>query len=413
MNISIITAMEEPLHNLTATKSAMMNSTTTLKHPLEDFSKHFFKPAGIVSLAVAIFGVVFNILNIVVLSQPKMRNAVNLLLTLMAVSELLLLIFYIPFVLIFNVGFPSDVYNSFHTTNLNSARFMLFHVDATIFFHTCTSWLLITTACFRFIFVQFPLQSAKLCSYNRAIIAGVLTIIASLAVSMPNMFVNSIMTATTCGDNSSTDCEPLYTVAQSSKYASKDVINFNFWLYASVGKFIPAILLLVFTIFLLKVLREAAARKKRLQNDSANNSNEHTQTTRMLFAVVVLFFLVECPHGILIIYMSVTKDYYTYHYLGEVIDLVTLLAFSLNLILYSTMSRQYRMLFLELFIKKIRAKLHITRVKAKYSKCSIGTTLTEGYMSETCALSMVNDSHTVHSTMGSEGSDDHKLVAEK
>ena len=90
--------MEEPLHNLTTTKSAMMNSTTTLKHPLEDFSKHFFKPAGIVSLAVAIFGVVFNILNIVVLSQPKMRNAVNLLLTLMAVSELLLLIFYIPFV---------------------------------------------------------------------------------------------------------------------------------------------------------------------------------------------------------------------------------------------------------------------------------------------------------------------------
>mgnify|MGYP001796172163 FL=1 len=133
----------------------------------------------------------------------------------------------------------------------------------------------------------------------------------------------------------------------------------------------------------------------------------------MLFAVVVLFFLVECPHGILIIYISVSKDYYTYHYLGEVIDLVTLLAFSLNLILYSTMSRQYRMLFLELFIKKIRAKLHLTRVKAKYSKCSNGTTLTEGYMSETCALSMVNESHTVHSTMGSEGSDDHKLVAEK
>lgn len=404
---------------------AAMNDTTQIEttvatmeihstdHPLGEFSNQFFKPAGIASLVVAIFGVVFNIMNIIVLCQPKMRNAVNLLLTMMGVTELFLLLSYIPFVLIFNVGFPSSVYELFHTTNINSARYMLFHVDGAVFFHTATSWLLITTACFRFIFVQYPIQSAKLCTYNRAILAGILTVAASLVISLPNMFLNDILLKQSCAGNSTTDCEIYFTVAQSSKYATSGLILFNFWLYTIVGKFIPAILLLIFTIFLLRVLREAARRKKRLQADTSkasNNSNEHSQTTRMLLAVVILFFLVECPHGLLIIYISVSKDYFTYHHLGEVIDLVTLTAFSLNLILYSTMSRQYRMLFLEIFTKKIRAKLHLTRMKAKYSKCSNGTTLTEGFVSETCALNMVPDSHTIHSTMGSDDSDEHKLV---
>lgn len=412
--------MNTSMENLTIPDNfTTLDINTTDIHPLENFSRNFFKPAGVVSLIVATIGVVFNILNIIVLSQPKMRNAVNLLLTMMAVSEMLLLTLYIPFVLLFNVGFPSDIYQSFHSASIHSARFMLFYADASVFFHTSSSWLLITTACFRFIFVKFPLKSAKLCSYERAILAGVLTIAASLLVCIPNMLVNSIIEVTDSCTPTSDNCtnQTLYSVAQASKYATESFITFNFWFFTTVGKFIPATLLLIFTVFLVKVLKEAGRRKKRLQADSLHaqqNGNEHSQTTRMLLAVVFLFFLIEFPHGLLIIYMALSQDYLTYQYLGEMIDLITLLAFSLNLILYSTMSRQYRMLFIQLFTRKIAAKLRLTHLKAKYSKCSTATSVNpDGYISETCAVSIAPDTTTVHSVIGSDDSDEQKLVDTK
>lgn len=385
------------------------------------FAAEFLEPSGVISVVAAAFGIIFNILNITVLSHPKMRNSVNLLLTLLAVSELALLFIYIPYVLLFNLCFDTKNIPRFYTPDIRHARYMLNYTNASVFLHLSASWLIITTACFRFIYVQFPLKSAKLCSYRRAIIAGTCTMLACLLVSVPNIMLNAVRKypceeypdPILCGNNIT-----YYHVlsANDGRYPDK-FEHFNFWLYAVFGKFIPAILLLVFTIFLIKVLREANRRKKRLHSDAgigrqirapSSATNEHSQTARMLLAVVALFFLIEFPHGLLLVYVVVTADSQTYDHLGEVIDLATVIAFSLNLIMYSVMSRQYRKLFIEIFITRVINKLRFTEFRAKYKKCSCsGPThgaVCKPAMTETCALSVNHDPHTVHSTLHSQDS---------
>ena len=356
-----------------------MNSTC--ESSLQCFSEAFLEPLGVISLVAATFGIIFNILNIIVLCHPKMRNSVNLLLTMLAACELTLLIFYIPYVAIFNLG--RDKHENvprFYTKNIHEARFLVFYSDVSVSLHFSATWLIITTACFRFIYVQFPLKSAKICSYKRAIIAAVSTMLACLFISIPSIMLNAIQeypcehypNPAVCSRN-----ETYYFLANMQVY-TRDLEHTKFWLFAIFGKWLPAILLLIFTIFLVRVLREANQRKKRLHSDAgisrhlqqSQPANEHTQTARMLLAVVVLFFLIEFPHGILLVYTAVTMDYQTYQHFGEVIDLATVIAFSLNLILYSAMSRQYRKLFIETTFQSLKTKIRLTKFSAQYKKCS-------------------------------------------
>ncbi|XP_067948565.1 G-protein coupled receptor dmsr-1-like [Watersipora subatra] len=402
--------------SMTANDSTTM--TTVHYSQLAEFARVFLKPAGVISVVAASTGIIFNILNIIVLTHPKMRNSVNLLLTLLAVSQVLLLLFYIPYVTIFNINLDIDSIPTFHTTNIQEARFLLFYTDISVLLQLSASWLIITTACFRFIYVQFPLKSSKLCSYQRAITAGCCTVLACLLISLPNMMLNTIIQpcidyreSEWCRNNAT-----YYSLGINYSYGEAFTI-FNFWLYAVFGKFLPAILLLVFTVFLIRVLREANQRKKRLHSDaggnrnhaqSNNSSNEHAQTARMLLAVVISFFCIEFPHGVLIAYMVVAQDFYMYDYLGEVIDLATVIAFSCNLILYSAMSRQYRKLFISIFIRMPATKLRFDKFSAKYKKCSCSgishNAVCLPVKAETCALSVAHDTHTMHSVLPSDES---------
>ena len=371
------------------------NSSTTMspdctKTALEQFSDDFQHPQGVITLIIAILGITFNILNVIVLTDSKMKSPVNLLLMFLGFAEIGLLLVYIPYVIIFNLmatpGIPQYI-----TTSRDEANYFLFYADASVFLHMSAIWLIITTAFFRFLLVQFPIPAAKWCTYKRAVIAGAVTFIVCLFASMPNIVRNSIVTL---------EEYPCYQLEPGVKYYGIDAREhfkdekmemFNYWLFATIGKFIPSILLMVFTIFLIKVLRDAQTRRKRLHVSTPRNSSvtsvgerrgtagsvsgrgggggggEFGQTTRMLLAVVVLFFMVEFSHGVLVLWAGLTDNIHIYNHLGEVIDLLTLTAFSVNFILYCTMSRQYRLLFLALITKPFKLKLDYPEIQLKDS----------------------------------------------
>lgn len=355
----------------------MLNNSkdSCIKNGLAKFSEDFQYPQGIITLIIAIIGIVFNILNIVVLSNHKMRSPVNLLLMFLSVAEIGLLTLYIPYVIIFNLTAPADV-PQYVTPNQAKAKYFLFYINASVFLHISATWLIITTAFFRFLLVQFPILGVKWCTHKRAIVAGVGTFAASAVITLPNMIRNTV------GKVTEYDCFDLdpnityYTIHPSQHFQSKAMELFNHWLFVTVGKFIPSILLLIFTIFLVKVLREANFRRKRLHKSShpLNNSitshtgshstnhrkstsgsgGEYGQTTRMLLAVVAMFFIVEFSHGVILLWAGATENMIVYNELGEVIDLLTLAAFSINFVLYCTMSRQYRTLFIALIAKPFK-----------------------------------------------------------
>lgn len=354
------------------------------KHGLTKFSEDFLYPQGIITLIIALFGIVFNVFNIVVLTNAKMRSPVNVLLILLSIVEMTLLAIYVPYVIMFNLMAPPDVPRHV-TTNRSQANYFLFYVDASVFLHISATWLIITTAFFRFLLVQFPLAAARWCTSRRAIISGVTTLVVCFIVCLPNTVRNAVIVLTEYQCYKLDPTLPYYAINASQHFQSKRMELFNYWLFAAMGKFIPSILLLIFTIFLIRVLREAMARRKRLNKGSnllrnnqhtsspaynghnnthqAKSSNsgstgaEYRQTTKMLLAVIILFFTIEFSHGVLVLWANLTNNMSTYYNLGEVVDLLTLTMFSINFVLYSTMSRQYRIIFVSLLAEPFKPKV--------------------------------------------------------
>lgn len=72
----------------------------------------------------------------------------------------------------------------------------------------------------------------------------------------------------------------------------------------------------------------------------------------MLVAVLLLFLVTEIPQGILGLLSAALGDCFfrnCYHKFGELMDILALLNGSINFILYCSMSRQFRMIFGQLF----------------------------------------------------------------
>jgi len=99
------------------------------------------------------------------------------------------------------------------------------------------------------------------------------------------------------------------------------------------------------------------------------------RTTRMLVVVLLLFLMTEIPQGVLGLLSAVLGNCFfrnCYHKLGEVMDILALLNGSINFILYCSMSRQFRMIFGQLFKPKIMKKWpishhqHHTEVQSTY-----------------------------------------------
>lgn len=79
----------------------------------------------------------------------------------------------------------------------------------------------------------------------------------------------------------------------------------------------------------------------------------------MLVAVLLLFLVTEIPQGILGLLSAALGDCFfrnCYHKFGELMDILALLNGSINFILYCSMSRQFRMIFGQLFKPRIMNK---------------------------------------------------------
>jgi hypothetical protein len=132
-------------------------------------------------------------------------------------------------------------------------------------------------------------------------------------------------------------------------------------------------MLTVFSLLLLKTMRDADKRRKRLLNkvplsdgesgalSSGSNtgkklkkSSRSNRTTRMLLTVVFLFILTNTPQGILSVLSGLIDKFFhnVYMPLGDLLDIMTLLNNGVNFVLYCTMSKQFRETFIKIFVKK-------------------------------------------------------------
>lgn len=322
-----------------------MTSNTTESYDPMAHMINYLKAHGYVACAICVCGILGNIATIIVLSRPKMASSpVNFLLTMVAVAQLLLMLVYLPQAIILYVLW--DHHSNLHPTILGSwseATFHQFAVSFTVFCHSTAIWHVIAVAMFRWLTLGIP-HGRHYCTRRNAYICSAVLVAMNALLSVPNWITNRV--------ESEKDGLQVHWQVQ-----VRSDIKFNRALFALVALVLPCILLTVLTIMLIVIMSRAMRRRQTLlskgHNEESNRQREHNRTTGMLLAVVALFLIIELPHGIFLIMMEINPDLQgAYLLLGEIIDTSTLIAFSINFILYTAMSRQFRTTFIALFCKK-------------------------------------------------------------
>ncbi|RWS28231.1 FMRFamide receptor-like protein [Leptotrombidium deliense] len=366
---------------------------------------HAYSPVhGYLSLFVCIFGIISNILNIIVLTRKEMQSSTNSILTGLALADMLVMIDYIPF----SIHFFLDTDNK-SVAELYSYHWSLFtltHAHFSVVCHTISTWLTVLLAIWRYLAVSFPTECKHWCSLRNTRWTIFMTYVFVPLICIPVYLSFSITP-----DIEKLSNETFYRVDFSETALKHEQLlrKINFWVFSVGTKLVPCVLLTYLSLALIRVLMEAERRKQRLKPNSspyvtrsklsacetstiASNYSIHTnaignhtvpvsatsnnklqlpqscvklptrssgssghpsdRTTRMLLSVLLLFLLTETPCGIVALLSAIIgPGFYenVYHPLGEVFDIMALTNSAINFILYCSMSRLFRVTFCKLF----------------------------------------------------------------
>ncbi|ESO91469.1 hypothetical protein LOTGIDRAFT_105773 [Lottia gigantea] len=316
---------------------------------------------GYAAPIVCIFGVVANILNIVVLTRKNMISPTNVILTGLAVSDGLTMAVYFIYAIL-----SHHIYVN-RPTPLTHAQFVMFYAIFSVIAHSISIWLTVALALFRYIFIRCPRRGGKLCSIDRAKLTVVIVSFVTTVVCIPNAVSYQIVDQ---GNGSS-----WYVDVKKTTATEIILTRFNFWIQAMLVKLIPCFLLTILSILLVKTMKDAEKRRKKLLSkpmkgsDDPRRPSKTNRTTRMLLAVVILFLVTEIPQGILNLISGIEEDFFdnVYTPLGDLMDILALINNGINFILYCTMSKQFRDTFIKLFLKDLvmdnnRGTYHCTQV---------------------------------------------------
>lgn len=333
------------------------------------FSKWYAQYHGYASVVVCLVGIVSSLFVVAVLTRRHMVNPTNLMLTALAVFDLLTMVSYIPFALHYYCLYGIEPSPSRDT--LGWAYFCLFHANFSVTTHTASIWLAVVLSTYRYIYIR------SCCSENGPAavdctrpttagyaVAGVL--VATLFILVPNFSSLTVEGVPYLSTN-----QTMYVVTNRkwTRAVDRDTVNsVNFWVHALVIKLVPCALMSVFGYLLLVQVHRIHRRGADLRNratliqdgpNSRARNQEHNRTTAMLIAVIVLFQLTELPQGLLALCSGLEPDFFESYYtpLGDIMDIVALVNNSINFTLYCTMSRQFRSTFLQIFFGRHGTKI--------------------------------------------------------
>ncbi|XP_071641691.1 G-protein coupled receptor dmsr-1 [Temnothorax longispinosus] len=361
---------------------------------IRDLATQYKTYHGYASLIVCSFGTFTNMLNIIVLTRQDMKTVpINRILTGLATADVLVMLEYIPFAIYKYLVLPES-----RIFPYGWAVFVLFHMHFTQLFHTISIALTLTLAVWRYIAIRFPRYNRTWCTGRRCTIALSCSFLAPFLTCAPSYLVFGIK-AQTIHENGTT--EVLYHVDTTYSTDKGFLYQLNFWILGVVVKLLPCILLTVIICWLIKVLYRTKGRKRTLKSYSScaakvttkptssssgisdlencngpfdNKKDEYQRrpskfdkqtdrTTRMLVVVLLLFLITEIPQGILGLLSAALGTCFfrnCYDKFGELMDILALLNGSINFILYCSMSRQFRMIFGQLFKPRIMNNWPVT-----------------------------------------------------
>ncbi|CAH8521455.1 unnamed protein product [Schistosoma rodhaini] len=238
------------------TTTNIMSIINTKCKPIESlelFGRVYGDMHGYITLFLCPICVLSNICIVIVLNQRDMISPTNFLLTSLAISDGLIMIFYIPFTSYFLIGR--------HTRNstYNWAVYLLFHISLQNFLHLTSSYIVVVIAVFRVLYVKFIVQCQILCSMKRAKLAITIVLVISSILSIPCIMNHHIV------QNNNQDKVISYMVT----YVDNEVmLNYLYWNTAIFLKLLPLLCLCVLSFLIIFTIRRQNSRMRKMKTKS-------------------------------------------------------------------------------------------------------------------------------------------------
>lgn len=367
----------------------------TSEVPIEYANKMY----GLIMPFLLIVTIIANSLVVIVLSQREMRTSTNLVLTAMAISDALTLLFPNPwYFYMYTLGNHSKL---LYPPEACKAYVLMVEV-LPAFFHTASIWLTLLLAGQRYIYVCHPTVAPKWCTIPKVCRAILLVFLASLLHQMPRYFERQYLPVTvymqqvtnhslpvndpysrhiSSGDarhltgqydynhtlagqlpsvNVQKACWPI--IQPWVSYIPYDSYFIFYYLFRII--FVnagPCTALVILNLLLFRALRQAQDKRAKLFKENRRSECKRVCdtncTTLMLIVVVSVFLATEIPLAITTILHVIMNTYHfplaNYDHLNMIILVTNFMmsaSYPLNFAIYCGMSRQFRETFKALFI---------------------------------------------------------------
>lgn len=316
-----------------------------------------------ISKVISAVSIVFNALNIVVLTRREMISPTSLILTAIAFADLFNSCIFLANVL----ATPDDG----GPQSFLGAVYFAFAINATLTMHSISIWLGVVLSAYRYALLR------KIPDTNKKF--GTVTVKLSIIliyIVIPALLTRNYLRTSIIKNETSYIVDP---------NLESDVIQY--WTYTLGLKVIPCVLMIVFGSCLLYSLRKLHLRRISLhymhsqnrQNRERAHQNAHTpdastpqtngngqpaarvepaiaprrlrerwkqysRTTKLLVVIISVFVLTQLPQGLVLVWdLQIYKEY------GPLFDIMSLLNNCISFALYCLMSEAFRRMFLRVF----------------------------------------------------------------
>lgn len=311
--------------------------------PNSDEMQFQFWVSAVLLSGVALFGILGNILSMVILSRPQMKSSISAVLFGLAACDTLLIV---TSVLLFSLP---TVYP--YTGHLFSYYYVwypkltLFIFPMAMAAQTASTYLTITVSFERFLVVYFPLQSRRWLNYERARIYVILILLFSFIYNIPRFLEPMVLE----------DQHPTYgTIHCIAGTALRNhVVYINFyvhWMYLIFICFIPFATLSFFNIMIYRQIRKANKERLRI-----SRSEKREISLAMMLICVVIVFLV-C--NILALILNMLEAFYniTLDNVNQISNLLVTINSSVNFVIYVIFGEKFKRIFFGMVCKKRMAR---------------------------------------------------------
>jgi hypothetical protein len=142
---STSTIIQQLMLNITQSIVSLENNNNNLQYDDDNNSLNRYRLVyrnyhGIISSFVCIFGLTCNLFNIIILTRPLMRSSTNTILTSLALSDLLKMLFVLPAVIIFYCLPANDLKSEPDQTSYFQVKFYMVQMLFTLTLHCISTW---------------------------------------------------------------------------------------------------------------------------------------------------------------------------------------------------------------------------------------------------------------------------------